>query len=165
MLDRLSAARLVVVIAACTSATCASRPTTDTMPSPQPRERAQGASPAGAFRADRALTAMRSSGVLGACWQAIVERTPTHAPERATITITVDAEGRITGVDVDQVCDRELRACFLQRVSSVRIEPGMPIDAQAHFNLAIEGDSRAAQPCAERATTRDVYTQDAAASR
>jgi hypothetical protein len=107
--------------------------------------------PGSAERAQRALTAIVSSGVLNACWQTVITQQPTHAPEAATVTVSVDISGRFTAIDVDRVCDPVLRSCFEEGLARVTIEPGETVNAQATFNLTVEGDTRPRHAC----TTED----------
>ncbi len=162
-------APLFALIVVCATASCASSqalaPAPETLASPpaaRPSASTERPAPTGALRAGIAIESVRASGVIGACWQALIERNSTRRPERATVRVDFDADGRVREVTVEQACDPELRACIVQRVSTVRIEPGQPINVQANFNLAIEGDPRAPQPCLDRATTGDALAPDAA---
>lgn len=112
----------------------------------------------GSLRASAALEAVRASGVLGVCWQRVVERAPTHPPELSVVTVSVDTAGRMAEIDVGHVCDAALRDCIQRGLAHVRIDAGLAVTAQARFNLRVDGDGRDAPSCASPTTTSDATT-------
>jgi hypothetical protein len=96
--------------------------------------------PTGAARAGRAVRAFQDSRVANNCWQNLLRQNPAIRDTRVTITLTVNALGRISGTSVSPSPDPRFDACINSGASRVApIGAGESVGAQVAFNFTTGG--------------------------